>query len=171
MKNKKYIIFFIIIFVLILGVGYYLINYFKEKQKNNIQEYIPQEEISEQQNRETIVTIYFPNKNTKKIVPEARMIGVKELIDNPYLEILNLLKAGPKNGESNKIFPDDIEFKEIKREGDILKINLSENFLEFDKDNKEMGIKAIKNTMTELAEINNIKILINGEEKEEFKNY
>lgn len=167
MTKKKYIIFFILIFVLILGVGGYIIKYLLKQQETSIDEYTPEEEISEEQSRETIVTIYFTNKETKTLVPEARMIDIKDLINNPYIEILNLLKEGPKSSELEKIFPDDIEFKEITKEGDILKINLSDNYSEYDNNDKELKeskIKAIKKTMAELAEINDIKILINNEE-------
>lgn len=76
----------------ILLVGYFSIKYVKEKKSNDIsEEYIPQEEISDEQYRETIVSLYFPDKENKSLKPEARMVNVKELIQSPYSVLMQLL--------------------------------------------------------------------------------
>ena len=57
-------------------------------------------------------------------------------------------------------------------EGNLLTINFSNEFLNYDKQNptaKANLINSIVNTMTELTEINNVKFLIDGNENEEFK--
>ena len=60
MKNKKILILFIISVILIVVIGYFAIKYVKQKKNNEIQnEYVPQEEISDEQSRETIVSLYF----------------------------------------------------------------------------------------------------------------
>ena len=66
MKNKKVLVLFIISVILIVGIGYFAIKFVKQKKSNEIQndEYIPQEEISEEQARETIVSLYFTDKET-----------------------------------------------------------------------------------------------------------
>ena len=56
--------------------------------------------------------------------------------------------------------------------GNTLVINFSEEFINNHKGGKEEEEKTIEslvNTLTELTEVNEIKILINGEENREFK--
>ena len=60
MKNKKIVISFIVLVIAIFLIGYFAIKYVKEKKsQEGMSEYTPQEEISEDQARETIVTLYF----------------------------------------------------------------------------------------------------------------
>ena len=69
MKNKKIIIIFLILFIILIIGGYFLINYLKKvnvKDQTIVEEYTPEEEISEDQLRQTIVSLYFPNKETKE---------------------------------------------------------------------------------------------------------
>ena len=57
MKNKKILILFIISVILIVVIGYFAIKIVKQKKSNEISdEYVPQEEISDEQSRETIVS-------------------------------------------------------------------------------------------------------------------
>ena len=65
MKNKKILILFIISVILIVVIGYFAIKIVKQKKSNEISdEYVPQEEISDEQSRETIVSLYFTDKET-----------------------------------------------------------------------------------------------------------
>jgi len=103
MKNKKIIIIFSVIFIILVVGGYFLISYLKgrsENQSNNgeiVEEYTPEEEITEEQLRQTIVSLYFPNKETKELEPEARMVDIKEMLNTPYDKLVNLLIEGPKD--------------------------------------------------------------------------
>ena len=85
MKKVFKLIILIAVIFLIVGIAVAIV---KNKQ-NKITEYKPQEEISEDQSRQTMVSLYFLNKNTKKLEPEARLIDVKELINNPYNKFIN----------------------------------------------------------------------------------
>ena len=81
MKNKKILILFIISVILIVVIGYFAIKFVKQKKNNEIQtEYVPQEEISDEQSRETIVSLYFSDKENGLLKPEARLVNVKDLI-------------------------------------------------------------------------------------------
>ena len=56
-------------------------------------------------------------------------------------------------------------------EGDCLVLDFSSEILNYDKQNekaKDNLVNSIVNTLTELAEINEVKILVNGQESEEF---
>ncbi|MCI8362196.1 MAG: GerMN domain-containing protein [Clostridia bacterium] len=166
---KRIIIILIIICLIIaaiFGVYYFLV----QKREVGIIEYTPQEEISEEQMRQTIVSLYF--KTGEELVPEARLIDVKQLLNNPYEEILKMLIEGPKNNNLEKTIPEETKINKIQKENDILIIDLSKEFIENHKGGEKeekITINSILNTLTELTEINGIKILINGEENKEFK--
>lgn len=173
MKNKKIIISFIILVIIIFIAGYFGIKYVKQKKNNELNgEYIPAEEISEEQSRETIVSLYFPDKETGSLKPEARLVGVKDVITSPYNTLIELLISGPKNEKLKGIFPENTKLLNSSLEGDCLTLDFSSEFLNYNKDNsknKENLINSIVNTVTELTEVNQVKILINGQVNEELK--
>ena len=170
MLDWKRVIIILVFIILIIGIitGVYFIVKNKNTEKE-ITEYTPQEEISEEQMRQTMVSLYFKNDNG--LIPEARLIDVKELINNPYEKILNLLIQGPKNENLKKTIPEGTKINKIEKEGENLIIDFSSEFIE-----KHIGgeleekltIQSIVKTVTELTEINGIKIKINGEENKEF---
>ena len=171
MKNKKIILIFLILLIVILLGGYFGINYIKNKQqKTSVEEYTPEEEITEEQLRQTIVSLYFPNKETNEITPEARLIDITEIINTPYEKLINLLIEGPKNEKNKKIIPENTKIQKTYMEGDCLYLDFSSEFLDYNKEEKDIMIKCIVNTLTELTEVNKIKILINNEENQEFMN-
>ena len=172
MKNKKILIIFVCLFLLILIGGYFAINYVKSKNKETIvEEYVPEEEITEEQLRQTIVSLYFLDTQTNELVPEARLIDIKEMMSAPYEKLVNLLIEGPKSEKSVKLIPDNTRLLQNYLEGDCLVLDFSAEFLNYDKEDekgKENLINSIVNTLTELSEINEVKILIDGKENQEF---
>ena len=173
MKNKKIIISFIVLVIVIFLVGYFAIKYVKEKKNNDLGgEYTPAEEISEEQTRETIVSLYFPDKETNLLKPEARLVGVKDVLTSPYNTLIELLISGPKNEKLIGIFPENTKLLNSSIEGDCLTLDFSSEFLNYNKDDekaKDNLINSIVNTVTELTEVNQVKILINGQVSDEFK--
>lgn len=166
---KKIILILIIIILIIIGVVFFVKN---RQEQPKYEEYEPEQEISEEQERQTMVSLYFVNKSTRKVEPEARLIDVKELITDPYTVLINLLIEGPKNENHEKAIPEGTKLLEAKMEGDILILNFSEEFINNhigSKLEEENTITSIVNTLTELTEVNYIKILINGEENQTFK--
>ena len=164
-NNKTFLLFFIIIILIILG-GYYCIKHLNNN-KNETQigsEYTPQEEINEQQLRQTIVSLYFINPETGKITPEARMIDVADLAHEPYKKLIDLLIEGPKSEKLKKLIPDNVKVNKAEINGDCVTLDLSEEFLNYGDDvTKNNIINSIVNTLTELTEVNSVKILINGQ--------
>ena len=167
MKKKIICIFLILILLVILGFFIYKNFIVKNNTNEEIQDYTPQEEISEKQLRETVVTLYFSDKENKNLIPEARKIDANNLIKNPYEYLINLLIEGPKNENLIKSIPEGTKINSVFLEGDILKIDLSNEFL--NSENLNNSANSILNTVTQLNEINGIKILINGEENQNFK--
>lgn len=173
MDRKK----LIIIILLILGiviVGGYLIYKNINKNENNttINDYTPQEEISEEELRRTLVSLYFNNKESNTLMPEARLIDAKILATNPYEELIKLLIEGPKSDKLEKTIPEGTKLNEAKIIGNTVYIDLSKEFIENQKDgleNENKTIYSIVNTLLELNEVNSVRILIDGEENKSFK--
>lgn len=173
MKSKKIgIIFFVILIIILIG-GYFGIQYVKNKEEETtVEEYTPQEEITEEQERQTIVSLYFPSKETNELNPEARLIDIKEILNNPYEKLVNLLIEGPKNDKNKKIIPENTKLNKTYLEGDCVVLDFSSEFLNYSKEDeneKTNMINSIVNTLTELTEVNQVKILIDGNENNEFK--
>lgn len=172
MKNKKTIIIFSTLLIIILIGGYFGIKYAKKsKLENSMEEYTPQEEITDEQYRETIASLYFISKESKEIMPEARLVDIKEIINNPYEKLIELLIEGPKNDKLIKIIPDNTKVLKTFMQDDCLIIDFSKEFLNYNKDDekeKKNLVKSIVNTLTELTEVNKVKFLIEGENNSDF---
>ena len=167
MKNKKIIIIFTAALIIVLVGGFFAIKYLKQKQEKEtttIEEYTPQEEISEEQLRQTIVSLYFISKETKELEPEARLIDIKEIINDPCDKLINLLIEGPKNEKLKKLIPDNTTILKTYTQGDCLYIDFSSDILGVEEGQKDNMINSITKTMTELTEINSVKILVDGQE-------
>ena len=169
MKNKKIVIIFSTLLIIILIGGFFVIKFVKEKQKNKIEEYTPQEEITEEQFRQTIVSLYFKNKENDKIEPEARLVDIREIINNPYERLINLLIEGPKNDKNERLIPENTKLLKSYIEKDCVTLDFSKEFLDYKKENEDYLIESIVKTLTELSEVNKIKILIEGTENDNFK--
>lgn len=171
MKGKlKMIILIILVVIAIVLMAMYIIK--NNAQKKEIAEYEPQEEISEEQERQTMVSLYFKNKITQKVEPEARIVDVKEIVLNPYEKLINLLIEGPKKDNLEKTIPEGTKILSAKLEGETLILDFSEEFIKNHKGGKEeeqATIDSLVDTLTELTEVNAIKILINGKENQSFK--
>ena len=173
MKSKTIIIIFSILLIIILLGGFLTIKHVKNKQQENMLsgEYVPQEEISENQMRETIVSLFFLDKETKKLEPEARLVDIKEIINDPSDKLVQLLIEGPKNIKNEKIIPDGTKLNKSYMDNDCVVLDFTKEILNYNKieeKGKENLINSLVNTLTQLTEVNNVKILIDGNENEEF---
>ncbi len=171
MKNKKYL--FILILVLLIAVVFCFLQYNKLNSINNvITEYTPQEEISEEQARQSLVTLYFINKEDKTIMPEARLIDARLLATNPYSTLVSLLINGPKNEKLESPIPQGTRLNSVRTEKNMAIVDLSSEFIKDVKLGAEEESKivyTIVNTLVELTEIDSVKILIDGKENQCFE--
>ena len=166
MKRKRLIA--IITFLLILMLAFFVYkNISIEKKKDEYQDYTPQEEISEEQSRQTKVTLYFENIDTGELETEIKVMDANILINNPEEELINLLIKGPQSSNLKKLIPEGTVLHDIKIEKSCAIINVSNEFLNYEnEENKLKIINSIVNTLTNLKEIKSIKFLINGEQNE-----
>ncbi len=171
MKIDKLIIIFLIMAVLIAVAGYFGINYLKGKQvSSEIEEYTPQEEIAEEQMRKTMVSLYFYNNETGELETEARLIDAVELLENPYMKLVQMLIDGPKSEKLKSLIPEDTKVIKTEINSGCVTVDMSIEVLNYteDSDLKNKMIYSIVNTLTELTEVDSVKFLINGEENDEF---
>ena len=159
----KIFLYIVLLIIIVIAIFLGVKSFFKVKP-DEIKEYTPQEEISAEQERQTLVTLYFQNKETKDIMPEARLIDVKQLINNPCETLMKLLLEGPKNEKLESAIPKDVTLIGVTTKGNMAEVNLSTSITNIGKDEKERIMNSVKNTLVELAEIESVKILINGKE-------
>lgn len=167
--KKKLIIIVSAVIIILVGI---MIYFYLTKEKAVSVEYQPEEEITNEQMRQTIVSLYYKNKETKELMPEGRVIDSKELLENPYKKLVELLIEAPKNDKLESAIPEGTKVNNAKIEGDIVYLDLSKEFIENHAGGQEeesLTIYSIVNTLTELTEVNSVKILIDGKEDESFK--
>ena len=97
------------------------------------------------------------------------MIDVKKLLADPYETLINLLIEQPKNEKLQSAIPNGTKVLGAELKGDVVYLDLSNEFIENNSVEEKTIINAIVNTLTELNEVNGVKILINGQENKEFK--
>ena len=166
-KNRKKIIAIITLIILIVIAIFIYNNISIEKTTDEYQDYTPQEEISDEQMRQTKVILFFANSETGELESETKIVDANILIKEPYKEIMNWLIKGPQSSNLKKLIPEGTAMHDIKVEKSCAIINLSSEFLNYENDeNKLKIINSIVNTLTNLKEINSVKFLINGEENE-----
>lgn len=92
------------------------------------------------------------------------MINTNDLLNNPYKEIVEKLIEGPTEENLIKVFPDNTHIIDAKLSNNCIILNFSEELLNFKDDNQKYNIiNSLLNTLTQLNEVNSIKILINNE--------
>ena len=122
--------------------------------------------------RQTIVSLYFYNESAKSLASEGRLIDAKELVEDPYRKLMELLIEGPQNTSLSKTIPDGTRVNKAELKGETLYLDLSKEFIENHQGGEEqesITIYSIVNTMTNLTEVNAVKILIDGKENQAFK--
>ena len=165
MKKKPLII---VIILIIIGIlAYFLINNISITKNNEYMDYTPQEEISENQTRQTSINLYFLNPETNNLKSEGRSVSANELLKNPYKLIVEKLIEGPENSNLQKVFPDNTHLIDANLKNNCATLNFSEEFMNFKDDTQKYNIiNSILDSLTQLNEVDSIKILINNETKD-----
>lgn len=157
---QKWIILAIVLVIAIIGV-FIVFNVEIET------EYIPETEVEEKEMRNTIITLYFIDKTNGEIAKENRMLDSKELLKNPYKALVEMLIKGPENTKYEKIIPENSNLIDIAFENGIVILNFSKEFSEnIENDKIQKNKSAILKTLTQLTEVIDVKILVEGAELE-----
>ena len=168
MKPKT--IFLILAFVVLCG-GIWLayVNLFDGSSEDtnmaNSSEITPGEEMTEEQERQTMISLYYTNTETNTLMPEAKVIDAKDLLENPYKTLFEFLIAPPKNDKLKSSVPEGTKLNGAVLNGDVLTIDLTKEFVNGQSDESmKLAMYSIVNTLTELNEVGSIKFIIDGEE-------
>ncbi len=142
-----------------------IINNFKKGKEEKTTEITPMEEMTEEQERQTIISLYYTNIETNTLMPEAKGIDAKDLLEKPYETLINYLLESPKNEKLKSSIPAGTKVNKIQKQGNTLVLDLSKEFIENqNQESMNLAIYSIVNTLTELNEVEYVKILIDSEE-------
>ncbi len=157
---QKYIIFILIGLIVIFGI-YIVLNIEIET------EYVPEIEVEESELRNTIITLYYKDKESGELTKENKLIDSKELLKNPYKVLIKMLMLGPENEQNESIIPKNVQLLDISFEKGIVFINFNKDFSEgIELERLKLCKESIYLTLSSLAEVNDIKILVEGVEME-----
>ena len=165
MLNRKRIILIILGVIILVALVLVIKQFIVVNPEEEIsEEYIPQQEISDEDLRKTIVTLYFKDKESGSLVQEGRLIDAKLLLENPYETLIQMLILGPEATSYQKLIPEGTMLNKIELKGDILEIDFTKDFLNTNsKEEQDLIIESIKKTVTSLNEVNDIVVLVDGE--------
>ncbi len=170
MKKERILLILIGVILCIMIILTFL-SVFKKDKEEEVSEITPFEEITEEEERQTMITLYYVNTETNTLMPEARVIDAKDLLENPYKTLVQELLAIPRNEKLKSALPEGVKVNDAVLEGNVATIDLSKEFIENQQnDNSKitLSVYAIVNTLTELNEVKFVKILVDNEEKQFF---
>ena len=164
MKNKRKVIAIILILASVILLGILIFNNVSVET-----EYTPEPEIEDTEYRNTTVSLYFQDKETKALQIETKLIDSKELLKNPYIKLITLLLEGPDNEKFENAIPAGTRLISVVQEGETLVVDLSSEFLNCDTPEAQSNaIYSIVNTVTELKDVSSVKFLIDNKEADGF---
>lgn len=174
MDNKRFKMFLgiILIVVILVSTGIYIYGKLTQNNVNIMEEYTPEEEISNEQIRRTIIKLYFKEINSNELKYENRSIDSKNLLVDPYAYVIHLLLEGPTADDLEKTIPDGTILNSVKLANDTLFIDFSETFINNNADINLASniVYSIVNTLTQFTEVNSVKFLVNGSTNSSFLN-
>lgn len=174
MDNKRLKMFLgITLIVIILAIAsFYIFKQLSNTDNTILEEYTPQEEISDEQMRSTIVKLYFKESNSENLKCENRSIDSKELLSNPYLTLTNMLISGPSVEGLESIIPAGTTINSATLSNETVILDLSSAFISSitDVNVASNAVYSIVNTLTELTEVTGVKFLIDGNDSSNFSN-
>lgn len=154
----------IIILLIVIGITICSILIFN----TNVEvEYVPETEIEDVDLRKTMVCLYFANKESGELQKESRLIDSKDLLIDPYSELIDMLIDGPESEFLKKTIPEGTRLLNVELVGECLNVNLSKEFIDNcsdDPKDKENAANSILYTVKELTEVCAVKIMVEGEE-------
>lgn len=172
MKKRKNLIIIILVILMCLILGFVFINFIdikKNEDNNDLMEYTPEEEISDKQMRNTIVSLYFLDTSSNSLKSEGRLIDSIELLNDPYKTLIKLLIDGPKTDTFSSVIPKGTQILDTNFEESNVTLNFSPEILDYtDEKQKYNIINTILNTLSELTEVDSFTIVINGQINEKF---
>ena len=169
---KKFCIIFLtvsIIFIIIFLTCILLKR--KNNSKNEVEEFHnievqPEEEVPETSNYETNIKLFLIDPTSGILTGEDVVLDARELVDNPYKYIINLLINPPDSLKVESAIPKGTKINNCVMNKGVLTVDLSNEFLNSSGTN---SIYSIVNTISQFNEIDSVIFRINGEENDQLK--
>lgn len=118
------------------------------------------------------VTLYFPQKDSQKLVKEIRTIRVTD--QQPIARyIINELIKGPGHENMTEALSKDTVLLSVETSDNICFVNFKANFLDKNSGSAEeekLAIYAIVDSLTELEQIQRVQFLMDGKKVDNFGN-
>lgn len=120
------------------------------------------------------ITLYFSDKQAGKLIAEKREVDKSAVLNNPEQTIVAELIKGPASQDLLATIPNGTRLLSLKKDGAKVTLDFSKEFV----DNHSGGsagetltIYSIVNSLTELKDVENIKFLIEGQQRKEYKGH
>ncbi|MCX7772560.1 MAG: GerMN domain-containing protein [Clostridia bacterium] len=127
-------------------------------------------------NEKVPVCLYFGDEQQTKLVKEIRYVDIKEAKKGASAlasAIVKELLAGPKAKGLKAVIAQGTTLRSpVKIEGRVATVDLTKEFVDNHPGGKalaELTVYSIVNSLTEMKEIERVKIIINGKETKKFK--
>ena len=171
MIKKLRIIFLIVSIIFIIIFLTCILLKRKNNSKNEVEEFHnievqPEEEVPETSNYETNIKLFLIDPTSGILTGEDVVLDARELVDNPYKYIINLLINPPDSLKVESAIPKGTKINNCVMNKGVLTVDLSNDFLNSSGTN---SIYSIVNTMSQFNEIDSVIFRINGEENDQLK--
>lgn len=118
--------------------------------------------------QETTLTLFFANKTGDKLVETTKEVHYKGTTSMEQLVVEQLIE-GPEEGAFPTI-PSSTKVQSVMIEDGVCYVNLSDAFLDSEYDvTAQVCVYSLVNSLSELAGVNKVQILINGETTKSFR--
>ncbi len=110
--------------------------------------------------------LYFLDSDEKELMPEYRYVSLERIKDNMYQTIIEELIKGPSTSEYKATVPKDTKINSINKDGNKVIVDLSKEYSQgVENSEEDLGkIYSIVNTLTEIKEIEEVEIKVDGKE-------
>ena len=171
MIKKFRIIFLTVSIIFIIIFLTFILLKRKNNSKNEVEEFHnievqPEEEVPETSNYETNIKLFLIDPTSGILTGEDVVLDARELVDNPYKYIINLLINPPDSLKVESAIPKGTKINNCVINKGVLTVDLSSEFLNSSGTN---SIYSIVNTMSQFNEIDSVIFRINGEENNQLK--
>lgn len=127
-------------------------------------------------NEKVPICLYFSDEQQTKLVREIRYVDINEAKKGAATlasAIVKELTTGPKASGLKTVLPEGTSLRgPVKIDGRVAVVDLTKEFIDNHPGGKtleELTVYSIVNSLTELKEIERVKIVINGKETKTFK--
>ncbi len=121
----------------------------------------------------TVLTLYFADKNTDKLISEKRTITITDTVPTEQYVVNELIKGTQYSDMARNIISSDTVLISAQTTDNTCFVNFKSGFIEKnakDDTNNELVIYSIVNSLCELKDVNFVQFLIDGKKTEKFGN-